>query len=125
MKSAKIRNRHNQSSTTPDQAGQHIWESDKTRENITYKIAKRPALQVTTRLLTVWQRQLTQKDPQKKYRLGTVSKKTTGGLETPFQKSWIRPYVQCLKQGDEPICFSGTGTPRRASVHILSLSIFT
>ena len=56
----------------------------KTQENITYKKAKRSALsqQVTTRLQeTDMQYGITEKDSQKKYRLGTVSKKITGGLK--------------------------------------------
>ena len=53
-----------------------------TQENITYKKAKRSVLsqQATTRLQGMT-RNTNTKIPQKKYRLGTVSKKITGGLK--------------------------------------------
>ena len=71
-----------QSSTTPDS------KVTKTQNNITYRRAKRSAIsqQVTRRLQdtdkTIWQKQTqNKKDLQKKYRLGTVSKKIIGGLK--------------------------------------------
>ena len=84
-KKTKIRNRYNQvPHLTPDT----VWESDKTQENITCRRAKRSTLsqQVTIRLQgtdkTIWQRQTQNiKDPQKQYRLGTVSRKNYWGLK--------------------------------------------
>ena len=79
-KKATIRNQYNQ---VPHLAQDTTWESDKTQENITYiyKRTKRLALsqQVTTRLKwtdkATWYTQNinNKKDPQKKYRLGTLS----------------------------------------------------
>ena len=69
------------SNTTPDPA-RHIGKWQNTRKHHTYKRARSSALpqQVTTRLQgidkTVWQTWSTndKNDPQKEYRLGTVSK---------------------------------------------------
>ena len=84
-KKAKIRNRYKH---IPHLTQDTIWESDKTQENITYKRAKRSVFskQVTTRLQgtnkPAWQARNTnnKKDPQKKHRLETTSKKILEGL---------------------------------------------
>ena len=85
-KNAKIRNRFSQ---VPYLTQDTVWESDKTQQHATYRRAKKTALsqQVTIMLQdtdkTIWQRQIQikKKDPRMRYRLGTVSKKITGGLK--------------------------------------------
>ena len=84
-KKAKIRNRYNRvTHLTKDTYGKVT----NTQESITYRGAKKSALSqpMTTRLhdtdKTIQQRQIqNKKSPQKKYRLGMVSKKITGGLK--------------------------------------------
>ena len=82
---AQIWNRYNQ---VPHLTQDTVWESEKYKKKIRYMRAKKSAFsqQVTTRLndtdKTIKQRQTqNKKDPQKKYRLGMVSKKITGGLK--------------------------------------------
>ena len=82
-----------------------IWESDKTQENIAYNRAKRSVLsqQVTTIRQGIYKtvRQTNiktnnKKDPQKKHRLGTVSKKITQRLkgEVLFRTICLKEYMK-------------------------------
>ena len=79
---AKIRNRCNQ---VPHRDQDTNWKVTKIQENITNKRANRSAL--SQQVTTVLQDSMTKtnrnnkRDPQKKHRLGTVSKKITGGLK--------------------------------------------